>query len=135
MDYTLGMAAAESLGGYPFISPLIGFLGVVVTGSATTSNVLFGSLQVVAATQLNLNPVQMAASNVAGGVLGHVISTSSMMVAAVSTGSDSKNISIIAKSVIGYAISLIIAFCCWNMLVVSVDRSRPLYLYFAPSIS
>ena len=46
MDMTLGLAAAKTSRAYPFLAPLVGFLGVMVSGSATTSNVLFGSLQV-----------------------------------------------------------------------------------------
>jgi lactate permease len=117
MDTTLGLAAARTQQGYPFLGPWIGFLGVAITGSATSSNVLFGSLQVVAAQAIGVNPVQMAAANVAGGVLGHIVSTSSMVVAAVATGSDAKSIGPIARGVVGYALALITAFSLWNTLV------------------
>ena len=117
MDTTLGLAAAKSGRGYPFIGPWIGFLGVVITGSSTSSNVLFGSLQVVAAQAIGVNPVQMAASNVAGGCLGP--SVSSMVVAAVATGSDSRKIGPIAKRVILYRLPLITALALWNILVIN----------------
>jgi L-lactate permease len=119
MDTTLGLAAAKAGAGFPFLGPYIGFLGVVITGSATSSNVLFGSLQVVAAQAIGANPVQLAAANVAGGVLGHIISTSSMVVAAVSTGSDARSIGPIAASVAGYALALITLFAGWNILIVN----------------
>lgn len=123
MDTTLGLAAAKAGAGYPFLGPFIGFLGVVITGSATSSNVLFGSLQVVAAQAIGANPVQLAAANVAGGVLGHIISTSSMVVAAVSTGADARTIGPIAASVAGYALVLITLFAAWNILIVNAFPS------------
>jgi lactate permease len=117
MDTTLGLAAAKTQKAYPILSPLIGFLGVLVAGSATTSNVLFGSLQVVAADQIGVNHVQMAAANVCGGAFGHILSTSSMVVAAVATGADSRSVGPIARGVGLYAISLVLLLAGWNMLV------------------
>lgn len=69
-DTTLGLAMAGTGILFPFFSPLIGWLGVALTGSDTSSNVLFGNLQQVTAQQLNLSPVLMAASNSSGGVMG-----------------------------------------------------------------
>lgn len=117
MDATLGLAAARAQQGYLILGPFIGFLGVALTGSATTSNVLFGSLQTVAADRLGYNPVQLAASNVAGGVLGHIISTSSMVVACVAVGESGKDITGVARSVIGYALALISLFSLWNLAI------------------
>jgi L-lactate permease len=118
-DVTLGIAAAMSEKGFPFISPIIGFLGVALTGSATSTSVIFGSMQVTAAAQLGLNPVQMAASNMVGGQLGHIVATSSMVVAGVSTGfgEGGKKISGILRAVGLYAILLLIFLGFWNMLI------------------
>jgi len=99
------------------VGPVVGFLGVALTGSATTSNVLFGSLQTVAADRLGYNPVQLAASNVAGGILGHIISTASMVVACVATGESGKDITGVYRNVAGYAVVLIALFSVWNLAV------------------
>ena len=83
---TLGLAFAASGALFPFFSPLLGWLGVFLTGSDTSSNALFGNLQVVTATRLGFSPVLMAAANSAGGVMGKMISLQSIVVAAAATG-------------------------------------------------
>jgi lactate permease len=71
---------------YPFFAPLLGWLGVALTGSDTSSNALFGSLQRITAEQLNLSPTLIVASNSTGGVMGKMIDAQSIVVAAVATG-------------------------------------------------
>jgi L-lactate transport len=83
---TLGLVAAKTGSAFPFFSTLLGWLGVFLTGSDTSANALFGTLQVVTANQLGLNPVLMAAANSSGGVLGKMISLQSIAVAAAATG-------------------------------------------------
>jgi lactate permease len=83
---TLGLACAASGALYPFIGTLMGWLGVFLTGSDTSSNALFGNLQVVTSRQLHLNPVLMAAANSSGGVMGKMISLASIAVASAATG-------------------------------------------------
>jgi len=83
---TLGLAMAATGAAFPFFSALLGWLGVFLTGSDTSANALFGNLQVVTARSLGLNPVLMAASNSAGGVMGKMISLQSIAVAAAATG-------------------------------------------------
>jgi lactate permease len=83
---TLGLAFAATGVAFPFFSALLGSLGVFLTGSDTSSNALFGNLQVVTAGRLGLNPVLMAASNSSGGVMGKMISLQSIAVAAAATG-------------------------------------------------
>ena len=85
-DTTMGLALASTGILFPFFSPLIGWLGVALTGSDTSSNVLFGNLQQVTAQQLGLPPLLMAASNSSGGVMGKMIDAQSIVVAAVATG-------------------------------------------------
>ena len=74
LSYTLGRGAAST--GHLFIlfSPFLGWVAVLLSGSDTSGNALFGNLQVVAAKQLNLNPVLFAATNSSGGVMGKMIS-------------------------------------------------------------
>ena len=82
---TLGLAFAATGVLFPFFSALLGWLGVFLTGSDTSANALFGTLQVVTANKLGLNPILMAASNSAGGVMGKMISLTSIAVAAAAT--------------------------------------------------
>jgi lactate permease len=79
---TLGSWLAASGGLFAILSPILGWLGVAVTGSDTSSNSLFGALQVSAARQAGLNPLLMAASNSSGGVLGKMISPQNLAIAA-----------------------------------------------------
>lgn len=83
---TLGLAFAATGALFPFFSPLLGWLGVFLTGSDTAANALFGNLQVVTANSLHMNPVLMAASNSSGGVMGKMISLQSVAVASAATG-------------------------------------------------
>jgi L-lactate transport len=82
---TLGLAFAATGVLFPFFSALLGWLGVFLTGSDTSANALFGTLQVVTAQKLGQNPVLMAAANSAGGVMGKMISLTSIAVAAAAT--------------------------------------------------
>ena len=83
---TLGLAFAATGALFPFFSALLGWLGVFLTGSDTSSNALFGNLQVVTATRLGFDPAIMAAANSAGGVMGKMISLQSIAVAVAATG-------------------------------------------------
>ena len=85
-DAILGLAFAHSGVMYPFFAAMLGWLGVALTGSDTSSNVLFGSLQKITATSLGLNPLLMAAANSSGGVMGKMIDAQSIMVASTATG-------------------------------------------------
>ncbi len=86
LDATLGLAFARTGSLYPFFGSLIGWLGVASTGSDTSANVLFGSLQVMTANQIGVSPVLMASANSAGGVMGKMIAAPSVVVASTSTG-------------------------------------------------
>src|SRR6516164_2842653 len=72
--YTLGLGASSVGLFFVLLSPFLGWLAVFLSGSDTSGNALFGNLQVVAAKQLDLNPVLFAASNSSGGVMGKMIS-------------------------------------------------------------
>jgi lactate permease len=85
-DTTLGLLFAGTGVLFPFFSALLGWLGVALTGSDTSSNVLFGNLQKVSAEQLGLSPILMAATNSSGGVMGKMIDAQSIVVATVATG-------------------------------------------------
>jgi lactate permease len=74
MNYTLGLGASNMGAVFPLVSPFLGWVAVFLSGSDTSGNALFGNLQVVAANQLGLNPVLIAATNSSGGVMGKMIS-------------------------------------------------------------
>jgi lactate permease len=85
-DATLGLAFTRTGVLYPFFATFLGWLGVALTGSDTSSNVLFGSLQKITAQQLGLNPVLITTANSTGGVMGKMIDAQSIVVATASTG-------------------------------------------------
>jgi lactate permease len=86
LDATMGLAFASTGFLFPFFSPLLGWLGVALTGSDTASNVLFGSLQQITAERLGISPLLAAASNSSGGVMGKMIDAQSIVVASIATG-------------------------------------------------
>jgi len=109
-DTTMGLAMAGTGWLFPFFSPLIGWLGVALTGSDTSSNVLFGNLQKVSAEQLGFSPILMAASNSSGGVMGKMIDAQSIVVASVATGGrpDSPTAGTILRAVFWHSVALAI---------------------------
>ena len=85
-DATMGLAFASTGKAFPFFSALLGWLGVALTGSDTSSNVLFGNLQQITAQQVGISPILAAATNSSGGVMGKMIDAQSIVVAGVATG-------------------------------------------------
>ena len=85
IDATLGLAFANTGWLYPLFGTMLGWLGVALTGSDTSSNVLFGSLQRITAEQLGLSPILMSAANSSGGVMGKMIDAQSIVVASTAT--------------------------------------------------
>jgi lactate permease len=85
-DVTLGLAFTHTGILYPFFAALLGWLGVALTGSDTSSNALFGSLQRITAERLSLNPILICATNSTGGVMGKMIDAQSIVVASAATG-------------------------------------------------
>jgi lactate permease len=87
MSTTLGLALAKTGSNlFPFFSPFLGWLGVFVTGSDTSANVLFGNLQKVTAESIGMNPLLALAANSSGGVTGKMISPQSIAVACAAVG-------------------------------------------------
>jgi lactate permease len=118
---TLGLAFAATGVMFPFCSALLGWLGVFLTGSDTSSNALFGNLQVVTANRLHLSPMLMAASNSSGGVMGKMISLQSIAVAAAATGMRPEDearlfrFTLRHSILLGCIIGLIVAFYAYVM--------------------
>jgi lactate permease len=128
MSYTLGLACASYARKlFPVFSPAIGWLGVFLTGSVTSSAALFGKLQQVSATQTGLNPVLTTSANLFGGVTGKLISPQSITVACAATGLVGREPDIFRKT-IKYSLALlgvvilIVALQAWAIPgVVPVD--------------
>ncbi len=85
-DVTLGLAFTRTGVLYPFFAAMLGWLGVALTGSDTSSNALFGNLQRVTAERLGLNPILICTANSTGGVMGKMIDAQSIVVASAATG-------------------------------------------------
>ena len=81
MQITIGLALASTGALFPFFSPILGWLGVAITGSDTSSNVLFGPLQKVTALSLGLSPLITSAANSSGGVMGKMIAPPTLVIA------------------------------------------------------
>jgi lactate permease len=105
LDATMGLAFASSGFLFPFFSPLLGWLGVALTGSDTSSNVLFGNLQQITAHQLDISPILAASANSSGGVMGKMIDAQSIVVAGVATGQQGEEGTIL-RSVFFHSIAL-----------------------------
>ncbi len=114
MDATLGLAFARTGVLYPFFGTLIGWMGTASTGSDTSSNVLFGSLQKLTAQQLNISPYIMAAANSGGGVMGKMVAPQSVVVASTATGIYGKE-----GSILRFVLLHSVALACLMGLVVS----------------
>ncbi|MEI6861951.1 MAG: L-lactate permease [Verrucomicrobiota bacterium] len=121
-DTTMGLAMAGTGRLFPFFSPIIGWLGVALTGSDTSSNVLFGNLQKVSAEQLGFSPILMCAANSSGGVMGKMIDAQSIVVAAVATGGrdDSPDAGTVLRAVFWHSIALAILVGLLVMLQASL---------------
>jgi lactate permease len=117
---TLGTWAAGAGGFFAFLSPLIGWFGTAVTGSDTSTNSLFGALQVAAANKSGLSPTLLAAANSSGGVLAKMVSPQNLAIGAAAVGLAGKEGDIFRK-VIGWSVVLVLA-----MAVLVLLQSGPL---------
>jgi lactate permease len=107
---TLGLWVAGAGGFFAFLSPLLGWLGVAVTGSDTSSNSLFGVLQITAAQQAGLSQTLMAAANSSGGVLGKMISPQNLAIAASAVGMHGREGDLFRR-VLGWSICFVLFMC------------------------
>jgi lactate permease len=107
---TIGQWLAGAGGLFAFLSPILGWFGVAVTGSDTSSNALFGALQVSAAEKANLSSTLMAASNSSGGVLGKMISPQNLAIGAAAVGMAGQEGDLFRR-VIGWSLVLLLIMC------------------------
>ena len=116
MTSTLGLAFAATGTLFPFFSAMLGWTGVFLTGSDTASNALFGTLQVVTANALGLNPVLSASTNAATGVMGKMISLQSIAVAVAATGMASSEEGRLFRNTLKHSIILMLFMGVVTML-------------------
>jgi lactate permease len=124
---TLGTWMAAAGGAFALLSPILGWLGVAVTGSDTSANSLFGALQVTAANQAGLSDVLMAASNSSGGVLGKMVSPQNLAIAAAAVGMNGKEGDIFRRVVVWSLLFLLL------MCILSALQASPVLSWMVPS--
>ncbi len=107
---SLGAWLAGTGGAFAILSPILGWIGVAVTGSDTSANALFGALQVQTAADAGLDPVLMASANSSGGVLGKMVSPQNLAIAAAAVGMAGKEGDLFRK-VIGWSLLLLALMC------------------------
>lgn len=103
----IGLAVAAAGAALAFVSPVMGWFGVAVTGSDTSANALFGALQVTAAQSTGLPPVLLAAANSSGGVLGKMLSPQNLAIAAAAVKLEGQEGALLRK-VIGWSLGLLL---------------------------
>ncbi|MGN6331175.1 MAG: L-lactate permease [Motilibacteraceae bacterium] len=123
---TLGKWMAGAGGAFAIISPILGWLGVAVTGSDTSSNSLFGALQVAAAKSTGLDQVLLAGANSSGGVLGKMVSPQNLAIAAAAVGMSGREGDIFRK-VFGWSIVFLVFMCILVAL-----QSTPVLSWMVP---
>jgi lactate permease len=120
MTFTLGLAAAATGVLFPFFAPIIGWLGVALTGSDTSSNALFANLQKVTAQQIGLSPNLTVGANSSGGVLGKMISPQNLAVGTSATGLQGKE---------GDLLRLVLKWSIGLVLVMSILVTLQAYVF------
>ncbi|MEB4614816.1 L-lactate permease [Leucobacter sp. M11] len=126
MTTSLGVALAATGGFFAVLSPVIGWIGVALTGSDTSSNSLFGQLQVTAAAETGLSPVLMAASNSAAGVMGKMLSLQNLAVGAAAVSLE-KGESTLFRRLLGWSVALLAV-----ITVLIVLQSTPVLSWMVP---
>ncbi len=124
---TLGNFLAGTGTFFAFLSPILGWIGVAVTGSDTSANALFGALQVNTAAKVGLDPVLLAAANSSGGVMGKMVSPQNLAIAASAVGLSGQEGEIFRK-VIGWSIVLLLFMC-----VLVVLQASPVLSWMVPT--
>ncbi|MFJ6741668.1 L-lactate permease [Streptomyces sp. NPDC091279] len=123
---TIGSFVAAAGAGLAFLSPVLGWFGVAVTGSDTSANALFGALQVTAARESGLSPALLAAANSSGGVLGKMISPQNLTIACAAVGLAGREGDVLRK-VLPWSLGLLLIMC-----LIVVGQSSPVLDWMLP---
>jgi lactate permease len=124
LDGILGLAFTRTGALYPFFGTLLGWIGVMITGSDSSANALFGSLQRITAESLGLSPILMAAANCAGGVAGKLVAFQSIVVATTAT-KNTGNEAQILRAVLWQSVALVIVIA---LLVMAFQYAFPQFI-------
>jgi lactate permease len=116
---TVGTWIAGAGAAFAFFAPVLGWLGTAVTGSDTSANALFATLQQTAAEGAGLDPALMVASNTSGGVVAKLISPQNLAIVATAVGLVGKE-SVILRKVVWWSIGMLVALCLLNGLQAGV---------------
>ncbi|MER6289219.1 L-lactate permease [Streptomyces sviceus] len=123
---TIGHFVAAAGAGLAFLSPVLGWFGVAVSGSDTSANALFGALQVTAARESGLSPELLAAANSSGGVLGKMISPQNLTIACAAVGLAGREGDLLRK-VLPWSLGLLLVMC-----LIVVGQSSPVLAWMLP---
>lgn len=123
---TIGQFVAAAGAGLAFLSPVLGWFGVAVSGSDTSANALFGALQVSAAKESGLSPELLAAANSSGGVLGKMISPQNLTIACAAVGLAGREGDLLRK-VLPWSLGLLLVMC-----LIVVGQSSPVLSWMLP---
>ncbi|MFJ3195109.1 L-lactate permease [Streptomyces griseoviridis] len=123
---TIGYCVAAAGAGLAFLSPVLGWFGVAVSGSDTSANALFGALQVTAARESGLSPELLAAANSSGGVLGKMISPQNLTIACAAVGLAGREGDVLRK-VLPWSVGLLLVMC-----LIVVGQSTPVLGWTLP---
>jgi lactate permease len=126
MTTHLGRLLAETGAFFAFLSPILGWIGVAVTGSDTSANALFGALQVQTAAGAGLDPVLLAAANSSGGVMGKMVSPQNLAIAAAAVGMAGREGDLFRK-VFGWSMLLLLLMC-----LIVVLQASPVLSWMVP---
>jgi lactate permease len=126
MTTHLGRLLAETGAFFAFLSPILGWIGVAVTGSDTSANALFGALQVQTAAGAGLDPVLLAAANSSGGVMGKMVSPQNLAIAAAAVGMAGQEGELFRK-VFGWSMLLLLVMC-----LIVVLQASPVLSWMVP---
>ncbi|HKU12262.1 L-lactate permease [Sinomonas terrae] len=107
----IGVWLAGTGAAFAFLSPILGWIGTAVTGSDTSANALFATLQQTAGQHAGINPSLLVAANTTGGVVGKAISPQNLAIAATAVGMDGQE-GVILRKVIWWSLGMLLAFCC-----------------------
>lgn len=122
---TLGACLAATGGAYPFIAPVLGWIGVFLTGSDTSANAIFGGMQTAAADKLGLPPALGLGANTAGGGVGKMISPQSIAIATGAVGAKGQDADIL-RGTLGWSVALLALVCAGSGLMAWLADRLPL---------
>lgn len=113
LTVTLGTAIAKTGSVFPVLSPVLGWIGVFMTGSVVNNNTLFASIQSTAGVTIGVNPTLLVAANTAGGVMAKLISPQSIAIATAAVGEVGKESKLLSMT-LKYSLSLLVFVCIWT---------------------